>query len=83
MKLTFVKYSPEDQVLSGWLVKPSGDWRKDCETGKGYAVDLIQYLKTSGNLPFFSRVVKDSTNDPSGVSAGLLAHIGAVLSNSV
>ena len=79
MKLDFVKYSPEDQVLSGWSIIPSGDWRKDCETGKGYAKDLIQYLKTSGNLPFFSRVVKDSTNDPSGVSAGFLAHIGLFL----
>ena len=83
MKLDFVIQTEENQIVSGWSIIPSGDWSEDCDTGSGYAVDLIEHLAASGDMPLFSRVIRDSASDKSGIATGFLAQIGAILANSV
>ena len=82
MKLDFVIQTEENQIVSGWSVKPSGDWCKDCDTGAGYAVDLIEHLAASGDMPLFGRVIRDCATDQSGIATGFLAQIGQFAANA-
>ncbi len=50
---------PPESGYSYWVVKPSGDYSRDCATGHGYAHELLPHLKYHGGISLLGSIVLD------------------------
>lgn len=56
--LPFVECAENGAVISTWKVEPSGDYSKDCVTGRHYFEQLLRAIETNGNILLLSRVIE-------------------------
>jgi len=56
--LPFVKCDETGHVISTWTVESSGDYSKDCATGRHHFDQLLRAIDASGNLLLLSRVIE-------------------------
>ena len=56
--LSFVKRNrPPGSGYSYWVVKPSGDYGRDCASGHDYAQELVPHLKYHGGISLLGSIV--------------------------
>jgi hypothetical protein len=60
------------KLISVWAIQPTGDWEKDCKTGRKHATSYLQYLRTPDASPgLLMQIVKAMPRqDMSGVECG-------------
>lgn len=78
--LPFVSKCPSTGELLMWEPDRSGDWAEQCQRGRYYAVLLVLEIRTTGNIPLLSRIIKamrDTIDD--GVETGFLTAIACEL----
>lgn len=47
--LSFAEIDAEDgKIINYWSVNPTGNYAADCETGRFYAYELIDYIAATG-----------------------------------
>ena len=72
LDIPFVKNTKDEIIF--WSVKPSGDYIKDCQTGKAYGELAIKHMIQADFKPFLTWCVSDmpSKKDFSGIEVGFL-----------
>lgn len=73
--------------FSYWVVKPSGDYGRDCETGHGYAQELLPHLKYHGGISLLGCIVLDMIRsgkheDDRGLVVGFMSELSTQLSRT-
>ena len=70
--LPFVKRNKDHIVF--WSVKPSGDYAKDCQTGRKYGALALEHMVKADFRPLFTWCIMDMPrkNDCSGIEVGFL-----------
>ncbi len=72
--LPFVKKN--ENSIHFWNVKPSGDYVKDCETGRSYARVAFEHMKRTDFIALFTWCVMDmpAREHCSGIEVGFLEY---------
>ena len=72
LDIPFVNKTKDEIIF--WSVKPSGDYIKDCQTGKAYGELAIKHMIQADFKPFLTWCVSDmpSKKDFSGIEVGFL-----------
>ncbi len=84
--LPFVKRNrPPGSGYSYWVVKPSGDYRRDCATGHDYAHKLLPHLKYHGGISLLGSIVLDMIRsgkheEDRGLVVGFMSELSTQLS---
>jgi len=70
--LPFIKRNKDHIVF--WSVKPSGDYVKDCQTGREYAASALKHMKQADFGPLLTWCIMDMPRkkDCSGIEVGFL-----------
>jgi len=70
--LPFIK-KKNDQIVF-WSVKPSGDYVKDCQTGREYASLALEHIEKADFAPLLTWCIMDMPRkkDCSGIEVGFL-----------
>lgn len=70
--LPFIKKN-HDQIVF-WSVRPSGDYVKDCQTGRKYAAMALKHMEQADFGPFLTWCIMDMPRkkDCSGIEVGFL-----------
>jgi hypothetical protein len=72
--LPFVQDSPEG-MRSHWVVNPSGDYSLDCDLGRQYAYQTLEYMRTNDMTPLLFWIVRDMPKSYSGIEVTFFATI--------
>ena len=80
MNLNFVTGLPGIS-LNLWSPQRPSHYAEACALGRGYAVELVDYLQSSGNPMLFGAVIRAiaSGGEFGGVEAGFCSEIGQML----
>ena len=78
--LPFVTFT--NKTFNPWSVTPSGDWARDCATGRAYAEALIEHVRAEDDGALFAQVLLAigahvAVNAKTGLETGFLASIAA------
>ena len=70
--LPFIKIN-NDQIVF-WSVRPSGDYAKDCRTGREYGALALEHMVEANFLPLLTWCIMDMPRkkDCSGIEVGFL-----------
>ena len=68
--LPFVRDTPEGRRF--WCVEPSGDYRKDYETGCDYARQALEYAAKKGMIPLIGWVIADMSSKRGAIEVGFV-----------
>ena len=73
--------------FSYWVVKPSGDYVRDCATGRDYAQELLPHLKYHGGISLLGHIVLDMIRsgkheEDRGLVIGFMAELSTQLSRT-
>lgn len=70
--LPFIRKN-KDQIVF-WSAKPSGDYVKDCQTGREYAVSALKHMEQADFVPLLTWCIMDmpKKKDCSGIEVGFL-----------
>lgn len=73
--LPFIKKEKDSIVF--WSVKPSGDFDKDCQTGREFAILALHHMRQADFLPLLTWCIMDMPRkeDCSGIEVGFLEFI--------
>lgn len=77
--LSFVRVEATEKRF--WVPQRSGDYTKDCETGAGYAQELMDYIKEVRSPVIFKSVCQaiGEAGEIGGVEIGFYNKIGNTL----
>lgn len=66
--------------FNAWHVEPTGDWRKDNDTGETYARALLDYMTRTGRLTILTTVLREIFARPEldGIAVGFLFYLASV-----
>ena len=80
--LPFVKKTGDQIVF--WSVKPTGDYNKDCQTGRDYGALALEHMVTADFVPLLTWCIMDmpKKKDCSGIEIGFLEFFAKVAVNS-
>lgn len=70
--LPFIKMNKDH--IAFWSVKPSGDYAKDCQTGRKYAALALDHMVKADFIPLFTWCIMEMPRkkDCSGIEVGFL-----------
>lgn len=57
-QLPFMQYDRKTDTLDHWEPSRTGDYTEDCELGRGYARELTEHTRASGNANLLGSIVK-------------------------
>lgn len=86
--LPFVKLNrPKGSGYSYWVVKPSGNYTRDCESGREYAQMLLPFLKYNAGIVLLGCIVLDmiragEKKAGKGLVVGFMAELSRELSST-
>lgn len=66
---------------SFWMVSPSGDWSKDNETGRAYALQFARAMAETKNFFMLQRIVSDMPSEHTGIEVGFLSAIASMVAD--
>ncbi|MBY0430774.1 MAG: hypothetical protein K2Q10_06230 [Rhodospirillales bacterium] len=85
MELPFVRKGKKAEAAF-WAVTPSGNWSKDCETGRNYAVMLATHMLAHRQRHLLGWVLSDMARvmsrrgvPLSGIEVGFLREIAGIV----
>lgn len=79
--LSFVKSDSTGAITSMWCATPTGNYEKDCETGKGFADELIERIKERESYGVLFQVAKAMPRSKFGpIEIGFFHRIAEVAS---
>lgn len=70
--------SKQDNRVLLWVVNPTGQYPADCATGRAYAIELIDYMRTHDGASLLVNIVQAmaATGQPfSGIEIGFITTI--------
>jgi hypothetical protein len=82
MRLPFVLAESvgEDAVRPNfWAVLASGDWAADCQTGRAFAVQAVNYMQATSDVPMLGRIAAAMPEEQTGLEVGFFIEIGQAL----
>ena len=86
IKLPFVKKRTKGMERNHfWSVEPTGDFTKDCQTGRAYGALALEFMKKKNMRSLLTWVVLDMprSGESSGIEIGFLSVIATAAIQSV
>jgi hypothetical protein len=79
--LPFIKQN--DGQIVFWSVRPSGDYAKDCRTGREYGALALEHMVKADFSPFLTWCIMDMPRkkDCSGIEVGFLEFFAEIASS--
>jgi len=79
--LPFIK--KDNEQIHFWSVRPSGDYAKDCRTGREYGALALDHMLEADFSPFLSWCIMDMPRkkDCSGIEVGFLEFFAEIASS--
>lgn len=75
--------TPKGTGYCYWSVKPTGDYGKDCDTGRDYARMLLPHLKYNAGITMLGCIVLDMINAGDRAGKGLIVGFMAEISREL